>query len=208
MKRLLTRFILLYLRVFAKIQLKKINPVIIGIGGASGKTSLSNLMYVILSQKYKVKQTAGKNSETGIPLNILGIKIGDYSYLDWFRVLFTAPLKILFDWKKFDFYIAEMGIDSPLEPKNMSYLLKIIKPNVAILTNITFEHSENFEILANTSEEIFKLTKDQELLLLKSLRTNDTAILNIDDPVIKQVNTNLRSKKLLFQKKCRQISKY
>ena len=122
-------------------QLKKIKPFVVGVGGASGKTSLSNFIYLILSEKYKVKQGRGKNSETGIPLDILGLTMKNYNKRDWVKVMIFALINVLFDFRKFDIYIAEMGIDSPLEPKNMSYLLKIIKPDVGVLTNISYEHS-------------------------------------------------------------------
>ena len=46
-----------------------------------------------------------------------------------------------------------MGIDSPLEPKNMSYLLKIIKPEIGVLTNISYEHSAYFDPLINDKSE-------------------------------------------------------
>lgn len=198
--------VLFYLRVLAWLQLIKIKPLIIGIGGASGKSSLSRLIYLILSDKFKVLYSEGKNSETGIPLNILGISMKDYSALNWFRVIILSPLKVLFNWTGIDVYIAEMGIDSPKEPKNMSYLLKIIKPDIAVLTNVSFEHSQYFEDEANGEDlrakekEIFKLTSEQELLLLKSLNKEKTAILNLDDKVISDVKDKLNCKKITVSK--------
>lgn len=187
MKKILVKFVLLYFRILAKVQLKKINPLVIGVGGASGKTSLSGLIYLILKEKYKVRQGMGKNSETGIPLSILGISIGNYSTFDWFKAFILAPFKVLLDWRHYDFYVAEMGIDGPFEPKNMSYLLKIVKPQVGVLTNITLEHSEYFDHLVkdNSPEErareILDLTASQESLLITSLTKQQTAVINADD---------------------------
>ena len=154
-----------------------------GVGGASGKTSLSNFLYIIFSKKYSVRQSKGKNSETGIPLDILRLGIHGYTYQEWFKIMVLAPLKVLFDFKKYDVYIAEMGIDSPLEPKNMSYLLKIIKPKIGVLTNISFEHSVYFDPLTSEKdfsqrgENILQLTARQECLLLTSIDEDATAIL-------------------------------
>ena len=200
MKKRLSIFILWYLRFFAKIQLAKIKPLIIGVGGASGKTSLSNFIYIILEKKFKVKQGKGKNSETGIPLDILGLQLKDYSNSEWLKVMILAFLKVLTDWKKYDIYIAEMGIDSPVEPKNMSYLLKIIKPDIGVLTNISLEHSVYFEALINEEDEvkrqkqILELTAAQEGLLLTSLNKEQFAILNIDDENINKVRKEVGAK--------------
>jgi len=180
-------FVLWYLKILAKIQLFKVRPVIVGVGGASGKTSLCNFISLILSEKYKVLETKGKNSESGIPLTILGIKIQNYTYFEWLKALITSPFKVIFDWEKYDILIAEMGIDGPSEPKNMSYLLKIVRPRIGVLTNISYEHSVYFEEIAKNKEKILNLTSDQEALLLKSLPKEGLAVLNIDDSQIRKI---------------------
>lgn len=187
MRKILVKFVLLYFRVLAKVQLRKLNPIIIGVGGASGKTSLSGLIFLILKEKYKVRQGMGKNSETGLPLNILGISINNYSVFDWLKAFILAPFKVLFDWNNYDIYVAEMGIDGPFEPKNMSYLLKILKPQVGVLTNISLEHSQYFDTLVKDSnpeereKEILALTAKEESLLITSLTKQQTAVINADD---------------------------
>lgn len=207
MKKILSGFVLCYLRFFARLQIGKIKPLIIGVGGASGKTSLSNFLYIIFNKKYKVRQSKGKNSETGIPLDILSLHINNYSYSEWLKIMFLAPFKILVDWDKYDVYIAEMGIDSPVEPKNMSYLLKIIKPKIGVLTNISFEHSVYFDPLVKNrnSEErqdnILRLTAKQEGLLLTSLKDDGTAVLNIDDENIKKIKNEIKANVITVSQK-------
>lgn len=202
LRQIAIKFFLGYLRFFAKLQLKKINPFIIGVGGASGKTSLSNFIYLILQSSQRVKQSKGKNSETGIPLDILNLVNKNYTKRDWLKIFALAPLKVLFDWKKYSIYVVEMGIDGPLEPKNMSYLLKIIKPNLSVLTNIGFEHSQYFDPLVlgennkNRGEDILNLTKKQEGLLLTALGTKDYAIVNLDDEKIKSLQAQIKATKL------------
>ncbi len=199
MKKIFTKFILFYIKFFASIQLKKIKPIIIGVGGASGKSSTSSLIYEILSTKYRVKEGKGKNSETGIPLNILDIKVDNYSSKFWLTVLFKAPLSFLTNFKKYDIFVAELGIDSPLPPKNMSYLLSFIQPKIALLTNISIEHSFNFDSLVKSEnekerkKEILDLISKEESLLLKSVDESGRTFINLDNTLIKK-NLPLKSK--------------
>lgn len=187
MRKVLVQFALFYLRFFAGIQLFKIKPVIIGVGGASGKSSLANFISIIASQKFKIRETKGKNSETGIPLSILNIDIQNYTFFDWLAVFILAPIKIIFDWRKFDILVSEMGIDGPFEPKNMDYLLKIVRPKIGVLTNISYEHSIYFEQVSKNREQILDLTFEQESKLLKALPKDGVAILNIDDLKISRI---------------------
>lgn len=193
MKKLISPLVFYYLGFMSRLQIIKMRPTIIGVGGASGKTSLANFISLILKSKYKVLETKGKNSQTGIPLSILKINIKDYSFLDWLNALILAPLRVLFDWEKYDFLVAEMGIDGPLEPNNMGYLLKVIKPKIGVLTNISLEHSEYFDPLVNEKDykkrqkKILQLTAKEEGLLLQSLPKDGLAVINLDDPEIRDI---------------------
>lgn len=202
MKKTLSWFVLWYLRVVAKLQVEKTNPKIIGIAGSSGKTSLVRLVKEMLQDNYRVVSTEGKNSETGIPFAILGIHMRNYRLVDWLQALIRAKWQLLTNWKKYDIFVAEMGIDSPIEPKNMSYLLKIVQPVIGIVTNISFEHSEYFDrfVTANSEKErqekILAMTASQEILLLTSLPKDAVAIVNIDDPYIQEASEKICAKKL------------
>jgi UDP-N-acetylmuramyl pentapeptide synthase len=206
-KKPISKFVLWYLRALAKLQLKKSNPIIVGVGGASGKTSLSSLISLILKSKYKILSSEGKNSESGIPLSILGLSVGNYSIFDWLRIIILSPFKILTNWSKYKIFIAEMGIDSPFEPKNMSYLFRIVKPKIGVLTNIAYEHSMNFDDLAKGAseeerkEKILDLTAKEELLLLNKLPKEGVAILNIDDVRIEKNRKNIKAKTISVSQK-------
>lgn len=136
-------FVLAYFRFFAKLAVSKNRPVIIGVAGSVGKSSLKNSLFAILKETGKTLALEG-NSETGIPLSILGLHTKDYTYKDWFINIFKAPFKTNF-LKEYKYLIAEMGIDDPYPPKNMSYLLTIIKPDIAVSLNVSATHTMQFE---------------------------------------------------------------
>lgn len=191
-----------YFRFLAKIQLRKNQPQIIGIAGSNGKTSLSYLMMRVVETTYTVKASIGKNSETGLPLHILGISVQDSSLLDWIRMSVLAIWKVCTNWEKFDVYIAEMGIDGPYEPKNMSYLLKIVQPAIGVVTNVNIEHSVYFDPLVahvaeqERKEKLLDLIAHEETMLLTSLPHSGYAIINSDDKYISAIEDKVKSRKL------------
>src|SRR5258706_13918145 len=187
MKHILVNLALAYLRIAARIQLAKVKPKIIGIAGSSGKSSLVQLAYGMLSEKFTAKQSLGKNSETGLPLDILDIHMTGFGILNWLVAFLKVPRQLLTNWKTYEYYIAEMGIDSPVEPKNMSYLLSFLDPQIAVVPNVSLEHSVYFEPYIDEidpllkSEKILELTAREETMLLTNLSKEGSAILNIDD---------------------------
>lgn len=184
MKKFFGLLFLYYLRFFARLQLKKIkllNPrlITVGITGSTGKTSTLLSTEAALKPNFKVKTNYGGNSESGIPLNILGFKNPDFSLLSWIKIALLTPFKFLTNWKTYDVYILEMGIDSSRSPKNMSYLLSIVKPDVGIFLNVTPVHLENFSSLDGIAQEKAKLVSSVT-----------TAIINSSDPLVKKYTTN------------------
>ncbi len=187
MKKLFEKFFLSYIRFFAVLELKKVKPYIIGITGSVGKSSVRDAITTVLQDEYPVKVTGKANSETGIPLDILGLEMRDYSSLDWLRVSLLAPLALLFRKEKYEKYIVEMGVDSPYEPKNMSYLLKILKPNTAVFVNVHSVHSEAFDKevsetdLEKRKDLIVKKIAQEKGKLIQSVETGGYVVVNAKD---------------------------
>ena len=142
-KKYLILFILSYLRFFTKKALKKNTPIIIGVAGSVGKSSFKNALHAILKDHNKTIALAG-NSETGIPLSILGLDAKNYTHKDWLLNIFKAPFRTNL-LKGYKYLIAEMGIDDPFPPKNMDYLLTILRPHIAINLNVSATHTMQFE---------------------------------------------------------------
>ena len=186
MKKYFSHILLNYFRLLAIIQLAK-NPkiVIVGITGSAGKSSTLNACQAALSPKYKVKTNGGSNSESGIPLSILGIKVISYSPMDWLKYALLAPIKLITNWQKYDFFLCEMGID---KPGDMSYLLKIFKPHIGIFLNVSLVHCENFNNINEIGLEKAKM--------IAALPSTGYALLNINDPIVAKTSLNTLAKKV------------
>jgi len=175
MKKLFLWIVVLYLRFWAHIALRINNVRVIGIAGSVGKSSTRNILYTALKDNAKVKNIFG-NSETGIPLGILGIKPEGYDVLTWLGMLLRAPFGIFYI-RGSKWIIVEMGIDEPYPPRNMQYLLSIVRPDIAISLNISATHTQQFEILLR--EERYKniIASERYEFLLKKIAEDDVSII-------------------------------
>jgi UDP-N-acetylmuramoyl-tripeptide--D-alanyl-D-alanine ligase len=206
-KKILGRMILNYLRFFAKIQLSK-NPqaTIIGITGSAGKTSTREAMLLILKSRGKVKQSEGANSESGIPLDILGLRPRNYSFSDWLRLTILAPIRVLTFAEDFDYYVVEMGIDSPRPPKNMAHLLSIITPNVGVVLNADLTHSAAFDYLVKDNnpmrrkEKLISLIAKEKMGLARGLAAKGVAVINLDQRELTNNLKDVASRKITYGK--------
>jgi len=194
--------ILKYLRFWAKIRIFILKPKIVGVTGSVGKSSFVELLDLTVGSKYKTKTTLQGNSESGIPLEILGIrdKLTDYSYKSWIMVMFLAPIRAFVNKEKYNLLIAEMGIDSSLEPKNMSYLLSIIKPNIGVVLNVSAVHSMQFgkELGETDPETIVKRIAEEKMKLVTCLSEDSAAIYNSDNKYLNLYKDNIKASVITF----------
>ena len=117
---------ILFLQQFAKKWREALNLKIIGITGSNGKTTVKDIIYHLLSKKYKVKKTEGNyNNHIGLPFTLLRAEKDD------------------------DFMILEMGMSDFGE---IELLGDIAQPNISIITNIGESHLE----FLKTKENVFK----------------------------------------------------
>ncbi|RLC34472.1 hypothetical protein DRH14_02910 [Candidatus Shapirobacteria bacterium] len=203
MKQKLSLTFLYYLRFLAQLQLTKIKflsqlkykqPLtIVGITGSAGKTSTLLAIISAIQPHFKIKHNLGANSESGIPLNILDIKIKQYTLFNWLKITFLAPLKLLISWPSYQIYLVEMGIDAPFLPKNMDYLLTIVKPQIAVFLNVSPVHLFNFDNIdqiAQQKAKIFNYAKyaiinPQDKLVKKSSQKLTIPVIPIQPTPIK-----------------------
>jgi len=142
----------------------------IGITGSAGKTSLKELLGQSLNKVYKTTYSKKSfNNKYGVPVSLFNIN------------------------KKDKVGIFEIGMDKKGEIDNLS---KIIKPNIGVITNISYAHSKNFK-------NLFGIAKAKSEII-DNIIENGSIILNADDKFynffkLKALNRNL--KVISFSKK-------
>lgn len=191
MKKNISLFVLKYIRFFGRLQLVKVRFLqktkgksleIVGITGSAGKSSTLLACQSIFPKNIRVKTNNGCNSESGLPLSLLDLKIDSYNLISWIKIVFLAPVKYLINWQRYDVLILEMGIDAIGWPKNMDYLLSIVKPNIGIFLNVSPVHLMNFGSLDQIAKEKAKLVNQAKV-----------AIINSQDKLVKKytINSNI-----------------
>lgn len=178
-----------FLKFCAKTYLIRTKPKIIAITGSVGKTSAKEAIFACLSQFYGAdvaKSHGNLNTETGVPLAILGFKKAPNNPFAWlwvlvnalFRGFFKGPVKVL---------VLEMAAD---KPGDIKYLTSIARPDIAVLTNIGPSHLANFGEMENIIEE-----KTQ---LLRAIPKHGWAILNIEDELVKKISFGGQWQKMTY----------
>lgn len=110
--------VLATLQDLAKFHRKQLDIPVIGVTGTNGKTTSKELLFAVLSQKYKTFATTGNlNNHIGVPLSLLAI---DSSY---------------------EIAIIEMGANHVGE---IALLTSIAQPTHGLITNVGKAHLEGF----------------------------------------------------------------
>ena len=188
MRSAIKRAVCLWLACFARAQLAKLRPLVIAVGGASGKTSTVSAIVAALEGTRRTRSGGGQNSESGVPLGILGIRMDAYGPLDWLRAVLLAPWRVLTDWAPCDVYVAEYGVD---HPGDMGRLLGFRVPDVAAVTSVGLEHAGYWP---GTTEEVLAALVDEELRLLEAVPAGGVAVAFVDDPRIRERVSSLRAR--------------
>ena len=139
---------------------------VIAITGSCGKTSLKEMLKKTLN-KFGATSSSPKsfNNKYGVPLSLFNLNPKD------------------------DYGIFEIGMDKKGE---IDHLSKIIKPNVGIITNISYAHAKNFKNIKQIA-----MAKAE---IINNIDTNGTMVLNADDPFF-----NLH-KKIAIKKKLKVLT--
>ncbi len=137
---------------------------IVAVTGSVGKTSTKEMIATILSARYNVHKSKGNfNNEIGLPLSVLELD-------DMHEVAV--------------FEMGMRGFDQ------INLLSKIVKPQIAIITNIGISHIEKL----GSRQNILKA----KLEILEGLHEDGVVILNGDDELLSGLKGLLRFKTLFY----------
>ena len=120
---------------------------LVAVTGSSGKTTVKEMVFSILSEMGNCLATKGNfNNEIGVPLTLLRLEQAD------------------------DFGVIELGASACGE---IDYLVSLVEPEVAIITNVARAHLSGFGRLSDVAS-----AKGE---ILGGIRAGGTAVLNADD---------------------------
>jgi UDP-N-acetylmuramoyl-tripeptide--D-alanyl-D-alanine ligase len=174
MKPFFKKSVQCYLKLLTKFVLWRHRPFIIAISGSTGKTTVKEYILKFLREKYGEKEVRGNprsyNTEIGLPLAILYLESGESSFWKWCKILIQAKIKALFSGKFPSKLVLELGVE---KKGDMEYLLGMVKPNIAIITNI----EASFTYPNSSLDIIFDEMKN----LVEKVPKNGTILFNYDD---------------------------
>ena len=172
MKDQLKKFVLYSLKRMARRRLKNFKGKIIAVTGSVGKTSTKEAISAVLNAKFRVKKSKGNmNSDFGLLLTILNIESGNRSALKWSVLMMKAFWHMTHEISA-DVLLLELGVD---KPGDMDFLTSIIKPDIAVLTNVQAVHMAEGQF--KNVDQIFH----EKVKLLEALPDGGIALVNFDD---------------------------
>lgn len=121
------------LQNLAKAYRQQLKMKVVGITGSNGKTSTKDILASLLSQHYITQKTLGNyNNEIGVPLTLLS---------------FSENIEI---------GVVEMGMENLHE---LSFLTHMVKPDIAIISNVGTAHLENLGSMENIAKAKLEITE-------------------------------------------------
>lgn len=174
MQSFLKSIVVYVLQALARATLKTYKPKIIAVTGNIGKTSTKDAIFAAISLTYSArKSTKSFNSETGVPLTILGEDAQGTNIFGWLVVFARSIIRLFVHEEYPTWLVLEVGADAPGDIESIT---KWLRPDIAVLTQFgeTPVHIENFN---NDRSLIVK----EKSFLPKALKKNGIFIYCGDD---------------------------
>lgn len=121
--QLIVKDTLVAMQALANAWVKQVGTKVVAITGSNGKTTVKNMLFSVLQQRYQCHATKGNyNNEIGVPLSLLSIA------------------------KEDEVAVIEMGA---AQVGDIAHLTGMIKPDISLVTNIGNAHVGRFGSEAN-----------------------------------------------------------
>ncbi len=151
-----------FLKQFGKLKRDNCNAKILAITGSSGKTTLKNMLNILLKKYGKTYASPRSfNNHYGVPVSLSNLN------------------------SSHKFGVFEVGMSKAGEINKLS---QMIKPNLAIITNIAEAHIENFDNIKGIAK-----AKSE---IIRNIQDNGSLILNRDDRFFNYLSKKAKLRKI------------
>lgn len=121
------------LQQLAKAYRDQLNMKVVGVTGSNGKTSTKDILASVLAKHFITQKTLGNyNNEIGVPLTLLSLS------------------------ENCEAAVVEMGMENLQE---LSFLTQIVRPDIAIISNVGTAHLENLGTMENIARAKMEITE-------------------------------------------------
>jgi UDP-N-acetylmuramoyl-tripeptide--D-alanyl-D-alanine ligase len=191
MKKIFKFIVEKYLKFITKILLWRRRPMVVSVAGTTNKTFIKNRILQELKGEKNIRGNRRSfNTEIGLPLAILFLPSGYSSIFKWCDVLITGTWIALFCRNFPGILVLEMGVD---KKGDMKKLLSIVKPDIAVVSNINKSFPDNECWQDDLAEEMKRL--------IEAIPKKGSVILNADDVRVKNLRKSAKGKVILFGEK-------
>ncbi len=170
MRLVINIFVQRLLKMMAQAVVWRHRPFIVAITGSVGKTTTKEMVAHVVGAHMDVRASHQNfNNEIGVPLTIIGVDRSLHGARDIGFVLYTW-IRALCARAYPRVVIVECGVD---RPGDMRYLMRIVQPDVAVVTVITPAHRAFFA----STEAIAR----EKYTIASCVKKNGMVLLNADD---------------------------
>ncbi|HVN87352.1 MAG TPA: aminotransferase class I/II-fold pyridoxal phosphate-dependent enzyme [Candidatus Binatia bacterium] len=146
------------LHALARLYLARRRPIVIAIAGSRGKTVLKRLLVEALAPHRHVRANPlSYNTEIGVPLAVLNMQVDARRVGSVARGLVRAAWSATFARDALDVLVLELGAR---RPGDMAAHLRTVRPDIAVITALTPDFSEDHEALEVLRGEVAVVCAD------------------------------------------------
>lgn len=143
------------LRTLARVYLKRRRPRIVVIAGSRGKTVMKRQLTELLGAHFKARANPlSYNTEVGLPLAVLDISLDTHRAASIVAAFVWSAWTALASRAKLDVLVLELGVRHTGE---MAEHLRIVRPDIAVITGLAPSYSEEQQALTVLRAEIAQL---------------------------------------------------